>query len=294
MAKILVIDDSSEDREDIRRILEQRQHEVIGAATFAPEMESLETVDALILDPCFAASLPHDTIAEIRQRRPRLPIIVVAVKGNEERVIDALQRGALSYVPKKLLADELPQTVREVLQAAHEHECIDRLLRRRSHLSCEFVLENDRDNLTAVVSHLQQLCAEFGLFTKDNELTRVGMALDEALANAMMHGNLEVSSLLRDEEGAEFEKLTRQRALDPHYATRRIHVTAHFSRDGAEFMIADEGPGFDPAALADPTDAGNLELVSGRGVLLMRTFMDEVAFNKKGNSVTMKKKWPSA
>ena len=54
-------------------------------------------------------------------------------------------------------------------------------------------------------------------------------------------------------------------------------------------MIRDEGEGFDPATLPDPTDPANLEKASGRGILLMRTFMDEIVYNNQGNSVLLTK-----
>jgi anti-sigma regulatory factor (Ser/Thr protein kinase) len=74
------------------------------------------------------------------------------------------------------------------------------------------------------------------------------------------------------------------------YRERRIHVSARLSRPASTFTIRDEGPGFDPAALADPTDPANLECRSGRGLLLVRTFMDEVAHNATGNEITMIKR----
>ena len=55
-------------------------------------------------------------------------------------------------------------------------------------------------------------------------------------------------------------------------------------------MIRDEGPGFDPHTLPDPTDAENLLKPSGRGVMLIRTFMDMVGFNESGNEITMIKR----
>ena len=55
-------------------------------------------------------------------------------------------------------------------------------------------------------------------------------------------------------------------------------------------MVRDEGNGFDPTILPDPTDPANLEKSSGRGILLMRTFMDEVVFNEVGNEVQMLKR----
>ncbi len=55
-------------------------------------------------------------------------------------------------------------------------------------------------------------------------------------------------------------------------------------------MIRDQGRGFDPNSLPDPTDPANLEKAAGRGVLLMRSFMDEVSYNDRGNSVTLVKR----
>ena len=71
---------------------------------------------------------------------------------------------------------------------------------------------------------------------------------------------------------------------------RRIHVLVTLSPSEARFVIRDEGPGFDPESVPDPTDPANLERESGRGLLLMRTFMDEVRFNQAGNEVTLIKR----
>ena len=60
------------------------------------------------------------------------------------------------------------------------------------------------------------------------------------------------------------------------------------------FVISDDGSGFDPAALPDPADPPSLEKVSGRGVLLMRTFVDEVVYNETGSAVTLTKRCRSA
>jgi anti-sigma regulatory factor (Ser/Thr protein kinase) len=58
----------------------------------------------------------------------------------------------------------------------------------------------------------------------------------------------------------------------------------------AVFAIRDEGQGFDPASLPDPTDPANLERISGRGLLLIQTFMDKVEHNESGNQITMTKR----
>jgi anti-sigma regulatory factor (Ser/Thr protein kinase) len=54
-----------------------------------------------------------------------------------------------------------------------------------------------------------------------------------------------------------------------------------------KFVVQDEGPGFDPSTLPDPTLPSNVGQTNGRGLFLIRTFMDEVTFNETGNVVTM-------
>ena len=60
------------------------------------------------------------------------------------------------------------------------------------------------------------------------------------------------------------------------------------------FTIRDEGPGFNPSALPDPTDPVNVGKISGRGLLLMRTFMDAVNYNEAGNELTIRKRRAAA
>ncbi|MCA9267264.1 MAG: ATP-binding protein, partial [Planctomycetales bacterium] len=153
----------------------------------------------------------------------------------------------------------------------------------------EFVVENDRELLSPLVNFLQQNVIEMGI-CNESECLQVGMALDEALVNALYHGNLEVDSHLKDVDDRAYYQLAADRRGKSPFAERRIFVQAELTPDQASFVLRDEGPGFDPSSLPDPTDPENLLKVHGRGILLMRTFMDEVAFNNKGNEVTMIKR----
>jgi len=92
----------------------------------------------------------------------------------------------------------------------------------------------------------------------------VHLAMEEALVNAIKHGNC--SDL-----------------------AKCVHVVCQVSRERMSVVIRDEGPGFNPDNVPDPTDPDNLEIPSGRGVLLMRSFMSSVEYNGAGNCVTMTK-----
>jgi anti-sigma regulatory factor (Ser/Thr protein kinase) len=124
----------------------------------------------------------------------------------------------------------------------------------------------------------------------DLELTRVGVALDEALANAFLHGNLEIESELRGRDDEQYQTLIQQRSGQLPYRDRRIHVHAELSQNEAIFVVEDEGSGFDYSSIPDPTEPANLEKASGRGTFLMRTFMDDLIFNENGNAVTLVKR----
>jgi hypothetical protein len=106
-----------------------------------------------------------------------------------------------------------------------------------------FVLENDPGLVASLVSRLEDLARDrlAGL----ERLPVLGVALREAVTNALMHGNLELSSDLCESDAEEYCRLIQQRRAREPYAGRRIFVTARFTSTEATFEIRDEDPGFD-------------------------------------------------
>ena len=100
-------------------------------------------------------------------------------------------------------------------------------------------------------------------FTK-NEIFGIHMAIEEAMINAVEHGN----------------------QYDP---LKRIIVEYLITPDKFEISITDEGCGFKPNTVPDPRQDENINSVTGRGIVLMREYMDSVEYNKKGNCVHMVK-----
>ena len=143
--------------------------------------------------------------------------------------------------------------------------------------------------MAPLVGKLQQQLEAQGLFD-DNVLLRVSMALREALINAIEHGNLEASSALRERDDDSYIQLVRSRRHEQPYCSRRVMLCARETRDEVTYVIRDDGPGFDVSQLPDPTDPENLQKASGRGILLIRAFMDEVSHNANGNEITMIKR----
>lgn len=247
-----------------------------------------DQLDILLLDPAVTAIDGPGLVRSIQEAHPQVPVVLITSRGREAVAIQAFRNGASNYVPKHLIAVELIPTLRSVLQVTQQTRRRLRMLARLTDFHCKFELENDRELIATLVSYLQEHTARL-LPCDDAELIRVGIALDEALTNALYHGNLELSSELREGDTEAYDHVAKQRAHEAPYAARRLRVEATISRDQAEFRIQDDGPGFDPNTLPDPRDPDNLHKVSGRGVLLMRSFMDEVSFGPRGNEVTLRK-----
>jgi CheY-like chemotaxis protein len=228
-------------------------------------------------------------VQEIRERFPRLPVILMTAFGSEEVAIQALRAGATHYVPKKSLAKELSATLGQVLSLAAIDRHRQRVLGALEYRESRFSLENDPTLIMPLINLLQDDLGGMGVCDATARM-RVGVALQEALANALYHGNLEVSSDLRQDDEREFFKLAKlRRDLEP-YRDRRIHVEAKLDRGEATYLIEDEGPGFDTSTLDRPIDPEDLMRIGGRGMLLIRTFMDEVSHNKTGNKITLVKR----
>jgi anti-sigma regulatory factor (Ser/Thr protein kinase) len=124
----------------------------------------------------------------------------------------------------------------------------------------------------------------------ETERLRVGVALEEALRNACYHGNLELGPAATKADRQAHDQLAQQRLTETPYCNRRIHVTIKVSRTEAIFVIRDEGPGFDVARLPTDDELPGDEQGAGRGVVLMRSIMDEVRYNPAGNEVTLVKR----
>ena len=99
----------------------------------------------------------------------------------------------------------------------------------------------------------------------ERELFGIKLALEEALVNAIKHGN----------------RMDR---------TKKVWISYHVHADEFVIRIRDEGKGFDPHDVPDPTVEENLERPCGRGLLLMRYYMNEVNFLEGGNVVLMRKR----
>ena len=292
MTTILVVDDSGMDRKIAGGILEKESGWNIIFATEgqnAIEHIELHLPDIILTDLQMPKMDGLELVSRVHKNYPLIPVVLMTAKGSEEVAVKALRDGAANYVPKRLLAEELVDTVSRVLTSSNLDRSHSRLLHRMTRTKTNFTLENDLNLIPSVVHYLQQILTRMRV-CGETDILRIGVALEETLLNAYYHGNLEISSELRLDDHRAYYDLARERVQQAPYRERQIYIDARLTPSESAYVIRDEGPGFNLSEIADATDPANLEKPCGRGLLLIHTFMDEVRYNESGNEVTMIKR----
>ncbi len=125
---------------------------------------------------------------------------------------------------------------------------------------CDQTLRELRAGLEAAQSEVAAALA--GLGYEEGAMFAIRLALEEGIVNAFRHGN----------------------RSDP---KKVVFFRSEIDEREARFEIEDQGPGFDPRTIPDPTDDDNIEIPSGRGVMLIKAYMSEVEYLKPGNKLRM-------
>ena len=126
----------------------------------------------------------------------------------------------------------------------------------------ELTIPSRLEELESVQKLIGEATAAFGL--GEDIAYWMELTVSESVINAIRHGN-------RND------------------TTKHVHVCCKLSPQRLWIRIVDEGPGFNPEMVADCTDIENLDVPSGRGIMLMRSFMSRVEYNERGNGVEMEK-----
>lgn len=130
-----------------------------------------------------------------------------------------------------------------------------------------FAIPGNTDQIPAARSEILSFLEEQGC--PEESCFEIGMALQEALANAILHGCKQNEALM-------------------------VSVEIEIRGAGATIVIRDPGPGFDVAQVRGPASTAGRLAQSGRGLAMMRAYMDDVTFTRGGSEVRMNKRWKAA
>jgi CheY-like chemotaxis protein len=288
---VLVVDDTSFDKRIVGRLLESFDWLRLLYARNGREGLSViarESPAVVLTDLTMPEMDGLELVQMVRSLHPHIPVILMTAHGSEDIAMEALRAGAANYIPKRYLVRDLAQTLRKVLAIVASRLERVQTLARVTRRETDFVLKNDEDLIIPLVSLINDDIQSIGTLDPTSRM-QVCVALQEALSNAIFHGNLEVNCGLRQENIEEFALQTGLRLIQEPYSSRRVRLHAQIDRETVRFLVADDGPGYDTAILRRPIEPNDLNHVGGRGLLLIRSLMDQVTFNKTGNQISMVK-----
>lgn len=121
-------------------------------------------------------------------------------------------------------------------------------------------ITSNPNNILEVESYLKAL--QFDLKVNSEKYADILISLTEAVNNAIIHGN-------KSDE------------------TKHVHINVREKDDGVAFCVSDEGVGFNPGCVPDPTHEDKLNVCGGRGVFIMKTLADDILFEENGRKVEM-------
>ncbi|NNJ25007.1 ATP-binding response regulator [Alienimonas chondri] len=291
MSRILVVEDSPTQAVQVEMMLADADYETESAADGVEALKAIERrpPDLVLTDLHMPNMNGLELVEAVRQQYERIPVILMTADGTETIAVEALQKGAASYIPKRLLERILHSTLSDIFGVMRKERSREHVSRSLVECNARFVFGHDPEIVTGMVQRFEEELRGMQ-YLDETGLLRITLALREALVNAVDHGNLELDSALRDDRPGEYAQMGADRRTQSPYQERQVTLTAQIVPEQVTFVIRDEGPGFDPSKIPDPTDPENLIRAHGRGLMLIQNFMDEVRHNETGNEITLIKR----
>ncbi len=290
MSSILVVDDTAVDRRLAGGLLEKATNlDVRYAENGSAALSEIdrEPPDVVLTDLQMPEMDGLQLVTRISSEYPEIPVVLMTAHGSETIAAQALANGAASFVAKADLADSLVDTVLQILAMNETDQRYRRLIQCSTKTEFEFELKNDPQLIEPLVDLVQQIIGSMNVCDSTTRV-RLGVALENALSNAMIRGNLEIAPSANHIIDRD---LVAQRMEQTPYRDRHVYVSTSIGRDKVEFVVRDEGPGFDTKSIPQSGDPNAFRDGCGRGLVLIKTFMDDVSFDAKGNQIRLVKRF---
>ncbi len=290
---IVVIDDEELIRYSLQKKLTRFGYNVISLDKAEDALYLLknekEDIDLVITDIKLRKMDGIELLQHLNMLDEPLPVLIITGQGNIEDAIRALRYGARDFIRKPFDINEVASIVRSILRGEQEKQLADVFGQFMGYEKRIFTIPVDTSLCNVISYELTRNLPAVGLCNRTTA-ENVSLALREAISNAMFHGNLEIPSYVREQSGIKgFNEEIERRKNVKRYRDRTVTINYELTKDYVEYVIEDEGPGFDYQSLPDPRNPENFFKDSGRGLLIIQVHMDEIDWNGQGNVIRLRK-----
>ncbi len=264
IGNILIVDDNQAVCETLTELLSEVGYDISFVCSAEKGFDLLNNAitlpDLIFIDIILPGINGLDFLRCIKRKYPNIIAIVITGQPTLEMAIKALQNGANNFVLKPFDLNEVLHITKKMLQLV---EWRNQDLETQKYIISEFTAE--------LPTHLEHITGLIHFVLERTILTdcyplgvceQIGLALDEALNNAMEHGN----------------------KLNP---DKKVKIECHISKAKFTIKVQDEGKGFDVNNLPNPF--ANISRSRGRGIFICKNIMDEIHFTNNGSEITIVK-----
>lgn len=290
--RALIVDDDEQIREQLDRALTALDFEVSSAADGREAWSSIRATpqhfDLIITDVRMPNMNGKELLQRLHQHHPEIPVAIITGHGDLDTTIDALRGGAFDFLTKPFGLTDLQRMAQRFRALREDAQYLGMMVEAcsgsfREHL--EISIPSKRTFAQQIGKRLMNYLLPL-LRAKRISTNNFRLCLTESLENAIVHGNLSIESGMRDRDWGAFEATIAQRENDPRYAQRQVRILVDIASSRLSLKIQDEGAGFTVKQPAGPAEA---MATSGRGLFLIRSFMDEVAWEDGGRTICLTK-----
>ncbi|MDH5543130.1 MAG: response regulator [Nitrospinota bacterium] len=298
--KVLVIEDEPIICDLIRTLLEIEGFEVDISTNGEDGLQKAKTSDysLIISDIVLPGINGLQILKTLKGGFSEVPVIVISGHKDFDYAVEALNLGAVAFIVKPFNNTEFLEQVKNIQILTTSRKIQDFALKYRIAERHELLLDTKTftqgDNLLSTANFLSKQFDMESVLGKVESI-KYSLAIHEALRNAIEHGNLELSSDLKnngDGDGFEkYEKLFRERVNDSKYGSREVFLEICRCAKQIDITIRDEGNGFNHKEKMAIVKSGktNADDFFGRGLFIIASYMDKLEFNEKGNEIIMSK-----
>lgn len=288
--KILIVEDDFGSREYLYNLIRLEGYDVEKAMDGEEGIKVYKEYhpDLVISDIQMPKMDGLEMLSKLRKEKSDAIFIITTAFGSEDYAIEALRLGANNYLKKPIDKKSLIGLVKKYQTIVDSRKLAKKAEGKVIEKELKIEFNTHFEHIPSIVN---QLISEISIPIDDSDKTNIELGLDELITNSVEHGNLEISY---DEKVAALDtntmaELYKSRMEDPELMNRKIIVEYRQRNDYSEWLITDEGKGFDWESIPDPTQGAQLMELNGRGIFITNFLFDEMEYIGKGNQVRIRK-----
>ncbi|MDF1548331.1 MAG: response regulator [Bacteroidales bacterium] len=288
--RILIVEDDFGSREFLYSLIKLEGYDVKQASNGEEGLEVYKEYhpDLVISDIQMPKMDGLEMLSQLRSDKSDAIFIITTAFGSEDYAIEALRLGANNYLKKPIDKRSLLGLIKKYKSIVDSRTLAKKAEGRVVEKELKIEFDTHFEHISSIVS---QLISEISLKIDDSDKTNIELGLDELITNSIEHGNLDISY---EEKVEAVDKNTlvdlyNERLGDPELAKRKVIVNYTQKPGYSEWLITDEGKGFDWKSIPDPTQGAQLMELNGRGIFITNFLFDEMEYLGRGNQVRVRK-----